>query len=112
MQETHLPVLVIEGAGLDNRAHQHLNKTAADGIEHNRKQDARKGSGAPVRQERHGQKTGCGQHLGGHHTGAVADFVGKFGGRQVNEQLGKIEDQRNQGDFFQRDSIGALEGQK
>ena len=93
VQKAHHPFFVFKRAGLDNRAHQNLDQAAAHGVQHNRDQDPRKGDGQQLRQEGHREEADCRQDLGDHHAGAVADPVGEFGRRKVDEQLRKINEQ-------------------
>lgn len=112
MEQAHHAVLVLEGAGFHDGADQHFDEAAAHGIQHHRNEDAHKRQGQQVGQNGHQGQPRRRQDLGDHHTGAVADLISKPGGRQVNEQLRQVEHQRDQGDFFQRDAVGALEGEK
>lgn len=107
MEEAHHTVLMLEGTGLHDGAHQDLDQTAADGIEHHRNEKAPEGDGDQLRQEGHGHQAHGGQQLGRHHTGTVSDFVGESGGRKVDEQLGEIKNHGDHGDFFKGDPIGA-----
>ena len=85
VQKAHDARLVFKGAGLDDRAQQHLDESASDRIENDGDDDADERIGEKLRQKRHQDESECGNQLRSHHAGAVSDHIGKFDRDQVNE---------------------------
>ena len=112
MQQAHHAIHVLEGAGLHNRAHQHLDEPAADSVEHHGNEDAQEGGGQQLRQYHHQHQTECRNDLRDSHAGAVADFVCMPGGGQVHKKLGQVEGEGDESNLLQRDPVDVLEGHK
>ena len=112
VQQAHSLFLVVRRARFHHRADEHLEQPAADGVDNDGGEKAEKRRGEQIGQHGQQHKAERGRQMGDPHRDAVADFVDKPGGEQIDEQLHAEIDGDEHGDLRQRDVVAGLEGEK
>ena len=105
MQQAHNRVFMLKGTGLHNRAPDHFNQAASDGINHNTDHNAGKRIGKQVRNKSQAGQAGGGKDLGSHHAAPVSDGIHKACAEYIHQQLGQKKRGGNQGNSPQRNHI-------
>ena len=112
MQQAHGGLFVIGGAGFDDRADQHLQQPAADGVDHHGNDQPGKRAGQQLRQHGQRDEPGSRKDVRQHHRRAVADAVDEARAEQVDRKLHAEVEGDEQRDARKRDAVALLEGQK
>ena len=112
MQQAHGGLFVIGGAGFDDRADQHLQQPAADGVDHHGNDQPGKRAGQQLRQHGQRDEPGGRKDVRQHHRRAVADAVDEARAEQVDRKLHAEVEGDEQRDARKRDAVALLEGQK
>ena len=112
MQKAHRRSLVVRRAGLHDRADQHLNEPAADGVQQKRRQKPEKRMREQKRENPHPQKPRRHEHMRRNDTRPVADPVDDGRRKRVDEKLQQEIKRHEQRDLRQLQRKRILENQK
>ena len=111
VEQTHGRSLGVPGQGIDNRADQYLDQSAADRVQKHRDQHpgiGRHNTGQNAKQ----QQARRGKAVGDHHRRTVADPVDKLDGYCVHRQLHHKIEQHQTADHGEGKAIAVLKNNK
>ena len=111
VKQAHDARFIFRGAGFDDRADEHLEQTAADGVDHRGDEKSRE-SGDEIGQERHAEKSRRAENVGKQDRFPITELLHVFGGDEVGQKLRHEVDGDQKRDLLQRDLIRLTEGQK
>ena len=111
VEQTHDSCFVFGGAGFDDRAHENLQQTSADGVDHCGDQKTREAMDQ-VGQESHAEKPERTADMCKQDRSPIADPLYVAGGKQVGQQLRYEIDGDEQSDLLKRNFIGFAERKK
>ena len=112
MKKAHDAFFIVKRTGLNNRADQHFDQSAAYGIDRYGDEKARKGIRQDLRQDGKKEQSCGAEQMGGQNAGTVADPVDKPGRKKVHCQLDTEIKGDQKGDPGQGDAVALLKSYK
>ena len=99
MEHTHCFFFVVGRTGFHDRAYEHFQKSASDGVNDHGSQDSEERRIHDFRQDGQKNQSGCGAEMRDHHGSTVTDLIYKFYRQQIDEELHAEIDRHKQCDL-------------